>query len=615
LPGYDLTSFAVNIPPDAPALYNKDGSINWALTSSGNTTWTGSLNPIAQALATYQNKTQNLIASSLLSYEILPGLSIKSNFGYNRLMVNEVNGIPLTVYQPSIRPTQVRSAVYSNSVINSWIIEPQINYKRLLAKGDLDVLIGETIQQNANNGYALSGSGYSSDVLLSDIRSAATITPISSVASTYKYNALFGRINYRWKDRYILDFTGRRDGSSRFGPANEFHDFWALGGAWIFSEESFLKDHLDWLSFGKIRGSYGTTGNDQIGDYQFLNLYTAVSVGTPYQNTAGLATNAIPNPYLQWEETRKIQAGIELGFLKDRILITANYVRNRSSNELLSYGLPSIAGFGSVLRNFPATIENSDWDGIFRATIFKGKNFTWASSLNLTVPKNKLVDFPNLANSTYSNTLIVGQPINIIKVYHFMGVDPTTGVYTFADSHNNPTTSPTQQTTFVSTTPKFYGGFRNEFTYRQFHLDVLFQFVKQIGQNDFFGGGSSGILPPGYNRINQPTSVLARWQKQGDQAPVEKFNSNLSLLGSMLNIGASDAAYTDASFIRLKTLSLTYQFNDKLARKAKLKDCQIYLRGENLLTITKYKGMDPENQKVVFLPPLRMLTIGLQIGI
>jgi len=261
LPNIDFTNTAIILAPDAPAMYNKDGTINWAPNASGTASWQ---NPLSFTYATYQNKTTNLISNAVLSYKILPGLEIKSSFGYTNMQDNETIATPLIYYAPSTRPFVSRTAVYTNSTINSRIIEPQVNYKRRISRGKLDVLIGATALQNNSNGQWLNGSGYNSDAVISDIHSAASVVVNSSIVSVYKYNALFGRINYGWQDKYIVNLTARRDGSSRFGAANQFHNFGSIGAAWIFSEEGFMKNKVSFLTFGKLKGSYGTTGNDQI---------------------------------------------------------------------------------------------------------------------------------------------------------------------------------------------------------------------------------------------------------------------------------------------------------------------------------------------------------------
>ncbi len=144
----------------------------------------------------------------------------------------------------------------------------------------------------------------------------------------------------------------RRDGSSRFGVNNQYHNFGAIGAAWIFSEEKFFKENIRFLSFGKFKTSYGTTGSEQIGDYAFLDLYNPVSVEMPYQNTLGISPVEISNPQLQWEETRKFQVGLDLGFFNDNILFSITYSKNTSDNQLMGYSLPDFVGQESALHNF-----------------------------------------------------------------------------------------------------------------------------------------------------------------------------------------------------------------------------------------------------------------------
>jgi len=614
LPYADFTGTALQLPSDAPILYNADGTLNWAPNASGSSSWTNPLTPLYNS---YQNKTNNLIGNAILGYRILPDLDIKSNFGYINIQTNELQATQWLASKPEYRPfgPLLRAAFYSYSNINSWIIEPQATYSRIIGKAKLDVLVGTTIQQNNSNGLDLQGRGYNSDALLSDIHSAATVNVSSSANSVYKYNAVFSRINYNWQDKYIIDITGRRDGSSRFGSQNQFHNFGSIGAAWIFTQESFVQNNLPFISYGKLRGSYGTTGNDQIGDYQFLNLYNIINPTVPYQGTTGLVTNGLPNPYLQWEETKKLQVGMDLGFLKDRIILTTNYVHNRSSNQLLGYQLPIITGVTSITENFPATIQNTAWEFMVNTTNIKTRSFSWVSSVNLTIPQNKMVAFPNLASSSYASSIIIGQPFGILKKYHFLGVDPTTGKYQFADSHGNPTSSPnpsTDNTVLITTLPKFYGGFLNSFSYKGFQLDIMFQFVKQLGSSN----PSFGIaIVPGYAGYNQPVSVLSRWQKPGDISSIQRYNSDLSIYSQFNNLRSSDANYLDASYIRLKNLSLSFQLPGKWRQKVNLQDCRVSVQGQNLLTITKFKGIDPETQSINSLPPLRILTVGLKVGL
>lgn len=610
IPSIDLTDQALRLPPNAPALYNPDGSLNWAQIPAGNSFISTWQNPLARLQNKYVLKTNNLIANTTLSYNIIKGLTIKTSLGYTDLSTKELGTNSYFATPPENRNSLSRSASYADGKINSWIIEPQLTYSFNISKGRTDVLIGSTFQKNERNLQRVNASGFTSDEAMNDYSSAKTLSSSPGTASEYKYNAVFGRLTYNWENKYIANFTIRRDGSSRFGAANRFHNFGAVGAAWLFSSEDLLKDKVQFLSFGKLRGSYGTTGNDQVGDYSYLNQYSPIPgdmTPVPYQGGTGLEPTSHPNPYLQWELTKKLQVGIDLGFFKDRILLNATYFSNRSSNQLLDYLLPTQSGFNSVSRNFPATVGNSGWELGLNTVNIKQNSFVWTSSVNFTATKNKLISFPGFEQSTYSEFMVIGKPINVLKLYHYAGVNAETGFYQFYDAKGKLTETPnglTDKTKVYSPNPKFYGGFQNNFSYKGFELDVFVQFVKKDAPN--YKLGTTARIG---GNMNEPVEVLNRWQKPGDVTEIQKF----STFRFLYEIQGSDFSYTDASYIRLKNVSISYSLPNAWIKKAKLERCRLFIQGQNLATITKYIGLDPENFAVGQLPPLRVITFGTQI--
>ncbi|OQP67822.1 hypothetical protein A4R26_32715 [Niastella populi] len=612
LPQTDLTQTGLLMEPHAPSLLNEDGSINWAPDANGNTTLSDA-NVMIQRYNRYVNKTYNLVSSLTMGYTVLPGLDVKSSFGFNYMQTNDFSPAPHIAVAPELRATTERGAGMGDRNIKSWIIEPQVTYSTAISKGKLELLLGSTFQdKKARSGYVY-GSGYATDELLEDLHAAADVTASIFTISRYKYNAFFGRVNYNWRDKYIVNVNARRDGSTRFGARNRFHNFGSIGGAWIFSNENLVKDKARFISFGKVRGSYGTTGNDQIGDYQFLSLYNLVNTPVPYQRITGLVPAGLPNPDLQWEETRKLQLGLDLGFWQDRLVINATWVRNRSSNQLLQYSLPYVAGFTGYTVNFPATIQNRNWEFTVTGRIIQKRNFSWTSNANLTIPRNKLLRFPGLAASTYAAFLVIGEPIDITRYYRYIGVAPGSGDYLFADKNGHPTVAPdpaTDRTVILSRLQQLYGGLQNNLTYKGIQLDVLFQFVKQPGYNDvaFWNGNRyPGMFIRGNS--NQPVTVLDRWRKAGDNASVARFRT-----GEVPNIISSDHRFLDVSYIRLKNVALSWGLPQQWINKARFRSVRIYVHGQNLLTITRFKGLDPEAQSISSLPPLRVLTFGLQAG-
>jgi TonB-linked SusC/RagA family outer membrane protein len=611
LPSIDLTSNALTLAPVAPPLFNEDGSLNFSVNASGSSSFS---NPLRYMTTEYQSKTNNLTSNLNIGYKITKEIEVKSSFGYSNMQMNEVQTSPTASFLPEQRVSANRAANYGNNNINSFIVEPQLTLNKKIGKGKLEALVGSTWQEINSTGQLLTGLGYNSDLVLKDIKAAANVIVNSSTYSVYKYNALFGRINYNHQEKYIINLTARRDGSSRFGRQNQFHNFGAIGGAWIFSEEPFLKNELQFLSFGKLRASYGTTGNDQIGDYTYLNLYNPINIfgGVPYQGIPVIQPLRIANPYLQWEETKKFQAGLDVGVFNDRVLLNTTYFRNRSSNQLLNYNLPYLTGFPSLLLNFPATVQNAGWEFTLNSENIRGKAFNWRTSINLTIPKSKLITFQNLETSSYNNILEIGMPINIQHVFTLVGVDPQTGTYQFTDAEGKLTATPDfskDRTKIIKLDPYYYGGFQNSFSYKGFQLDILFQFVKQIATNFNFG-----VIQPGYfagTIGNQPKWTFNQWQKPGDIKTYQKFSSGFSIFSPWINALGSDQAYSDASYVRLKNLSLSFEIPKKWGQKLRSESFRIFIQGQNLITFTNYKGLDPETKSSSRLPPLRVMTFGV----
>lgn len=615
LPRTDLTKIALQLVPNAPALYNQDGTLNWHLNANGQSTF---VNPLAELLnKTYKSKTNNLIANGNFSYDVLPGLKIGTGLGFTNLQSNDIQTTSVLAEIPENRPFAQREAIYGDSKLNTWIIEPQLNYKKRLGRGRFDGLIGSSFQHTFREAGYLYGTGFNSDQVMTSPAAAASLITLAFQRSIYKYNAFFSRINYIFDDKYILNLTGRRDGSTRFGSNNQFHNFWSVGAGWIFSQEKLLS-RQSFLSFGKLKGSYGTTGSDQIGDYRFLSLYTVVSPQVPYQNTTGLTPGEIPNPYLQWEETKKLNLGIDLGFIQDRIFMTANYNRNRSSNQLIDYILPAVAGRSTVMNNFPATIQNTNCEFTLRTENVKGKSFSWTTNINLTLSRNKLIEFPGLKETSYYGSFLIGEPVSLRRIFQSADVDPSTGLYAFTDIHGNATTTPTTPedlTRLFTAFPKYYGGFQNSIQFKGLQLDVLFQFTKQSAFSPYFGLESTpGRFFSVNSTGNQPAFVMNRWQKSGDVTDIQRFSASNSLSNrAFTNARASDKAYVDASYVRLKNLSLSWDLPTTLIRKIHLQNCRVFAQAQNLFTITNYKGLDPETPGFTTLPPLRVVTFGLQL--
>jgi TonB-linked SusC/RagA family outer membrane protein len=605
LPSTDFTP-DITIAPDAPALYDKYGNINWQVYNGSATFY----NPVAvNALATMGSVTDNLISNLSLGYRLIDALWVKCSLGYNHSQMNQSFLIPGNASAPpnNTNPFE-RTNMEATTDVKSWIVEPQLDYKKMIGKGQLAILIGSTFQERDQSTIAQYYYGFAEDALISNPAAASSEILLGDNYTEYRYDALYGRVGYNWQEKYLLNLTARRDGSSRFGPGKQFGNFGAIGTGWIFSKEKWIENMLPWLSFGKLRVSYGVTGNDQITDYQYLSTYTPHS--TTYEGLTGLSPTQLSNPYFAWEIVKKLEGGIELGFLKDRVLTTISVYRDRCGNQLVGYPLPSTTGFGSVQFNLPAVVQNSGVELTLNTINVKTQKLVWTTSFNMTIPSNKLLAFPNLVNSSYAYIYVVGKSIFSQQRYQFTGVNPQTGVYSFATKNSNGLPSgPQDLVTTKPVTQKFYGGIQNSISYKGFQFNFLVQFVNQIEYNY-----QAYIGSPGQNDLNVPTAVLNRWQKAGQLTNIQRFGTNSATTTNYSYLQQSTAILTDGSFVRLKNLALSYQLPSKWLNTVHLQNARMYVQCQNLLTLTKYLGLDPETGGLN-LPPLRMITGGVQIGL
>lgn len=602
----DLTYY-VNSVPNLPALYDNNGNLKW---QEGGVSFN---NPLAYLKQTYVGKTDNLVSSLQLTYKVTNDLRFKVNFGFNRFGLNEVSTFP----QSSQNPLYGSSgrAQFGDNTFHNWIVEPQLDYSKKIAKGQLQLLIGGTAQQNSNESTAIYATGYANDLLLNSINGASDVYSNNSY-KLYRYIAAFGRVNYNWDDKYVVNISGRRDGSSRFGPGKQFASFGSAGALWIFTNEKVFVNKQSFLSFGKIRGSYGLTGNDQIGDYQYLDTWTSTSY--TYNGDRGLRPSRLFNPNYAWEKSRKLEMALELGFLKDRVTSTFSFFRNVSGNQLLLYKLPTQAGFSEVFANFPAEVQNKGFEIELNATPIKSAPFAWEVRLNGSFIRNKLLSFPNLETSSYSY-LTVGQSLSTYNGFHLLGVDQQTGIYQFADSSGKATVYPVYPTdirrNLGDLDPSFFGGIQNDFHFKSWQLAFFFEYKKQQGLSYLYQLSSAGIVPG--TMYNQPTIVMNRWQKPSDKADIQRFTTTPGNpaydAASTFSYTNVDAQFTDASYLRLKNISLSFNLPDKALKKLHWQGMRLYVLGQNLLTITPYKGNDPETQNLFALPTLKTWAAGLQI--
>lgn len=597
---------AITYAPDAPPIYDSAGNLNYAGWggNTNNTTARGSY-PFAGLKQPYTSKTNLLTSNLIFNYKPIKELEFNLSLGYNASQANQQQLSLIASKDPITNPTGSASFGYNTN--KNWIIEPQASYGVILGKGRLNALLGASVQQTNTNGFSVSGSGYTNDALIKTIAAAATVTNNENYGE-YKYAAVFGRVNYIWDNKYILNLSTRRDGSSRFGEANRYANFGAIGAGWIITEEKWMKRFSPVLSFAKLRVSYGTTGSDAIGDYAYLTRWTSNNT-QPYLGSPSLMPIQHANPDFQWQVNKKLEGAIDLGFFSDRVNLSVSHYRNKCGNQLISYPTAAFTGFSSVSANSLALVDNSGWEFSLSAKIINSKNFSWSLTGNIATNKNKLVSYPNFELSPFYYDYEIGKPLNIKKLLKYTGVDPQTGTYTYFDKNKDGTQDLYDRYTY-SLNPGFFGGVGTEFDYKNFGLSMYFNIRKQIGMN-----GSPAALDqyPGAINVNMPVAVLNHWRKAGDVAEFARY-TQLKTNTTDFYYRYSDQLYQDASFIRLQNLTLVYNLPSAYVKKIRMQNCKLYAIASNLFLVTKYKGIDPETQSFGNLPPAKTIIVGINFN-
>lgn len=634
---------ALYAPPTLPA-YNADGTVHQFLASDiGGADYEGYQNPLVLLDGKNEAKTASLLGSLSGEYYILPSLKFRSIVSVNYNNYHQLNYVPSTavIASPngvgtsnggtaSQSQTEDVNAFYENTL--TW--DKQFNaYHRI------NMLAGTSWQRYRYNSFSASGQGFPDDKYLNNLSSAAVTLPSTGVSGQNSLLSFYLRANYAIKEKYLFTFTGRSDASSKFPSHNRVGYFPSGGIAWRMSEEKFMKG-ISWLSELKLRASAGTTGTQNFGDYMYYTLYTPAS----YAGTNALVPTQLGNDKIRWESTLQKDLGIDFALFNSRLRGVLGYYEKLTTGLLLTTSLPPSAGYGSVITNL-ATIRNRGLEFDLRADIVHSKNFQWTSAINISANRSLVKDIatdftnpndnPQDAQYNLGNGIVrKNQPLGLIYGKQFAGIIRTQKelddykrdfVYAQYFARYLGIGDPMYklgadgyfaQDVIGHAQPKFYGGFTNTFNYKNFSLITLLTFsyggdmlyLADI-QNEYVSG-----------RTNKGVRILDRWTP-------ENPNSNRP----RLLLGQNNIAYTasnnvyDASYLKLKSVTLSYNLPAAIAKSLHLTTASAYISGSNLFTITKYPGPDPEvsnnpyslinsSSDVATYPTVKQYNAGLRVG-
>ena len=569
--------------PAVIGAYNPDGSF----TSNPFQNWE---NPLASTDGLQRKfESTRILSNFYMQIKLLNDFKFKTNVG-----IDNGKGVFNSFLDPF--RTGFGRAISGESNRSSsdnfyYILDNTLEYKKSVKNHNFDVLVGSVLQKNAFE---------NSSIQVRNFGSAAITTPnggsqiIQATARRdEKSNASFiSRVNYDYDGKYLLTANFRADASSVFGPNNRWGYFPSFSAGWRISDENFLKENKV-ISDLKIRAGWGIVGNDQIANYAFFGR---IGSGANYPIAGVINPGTFPatieNLSLKWEETTQTNIGVDFEAWDGKVRFTADaYIKN-TKDLLYNAPLPTSSGFDRALQNI-GEVENKGLEFGLNTINFDG-TFKWNTGFNISFNRNEVISLVGeqitlggIAGRGDAVLLTEGLPLGTLYGYQFGGVDPQTGNAFYIDRNGVSTFTPTEDDRKVigDANPNFIYGFTNNFSYKNFSLQVFFQ--GSYG-NDMLNATrieTEAMIDP----KNQSTAVNNRWRQPGDITDIPR-----SSFGNINNSRISTRFIEDASYVRLKALTLGYDLGENFLKKLSMSSLKIYVTGENLLTFTNYTGFDPE---------------------
>ena len=587
--------------------YKEDGS--WASAADGS--WTGSnVNPMEWQTTNWNDTNKwKVIATAFAELRPLPGLTLRTLGGIDFLDMRSNNET-----SPDFVGNQGEGAIgrgFSRATNLTWT--NTISYLFDI-KDDhhFNVLLGQEAVDNQSDAFSVIGRGQTNSYLVN--LSAATRADIPTDSrSGSTYLSFFSRAEYNYLGKYFVDLSARRDASSRFGTNSRWANFWSVGTMWNAKAESFL-ENVSWLDNAQLLASIGTSGNSSIPDYDHLALVAGGPIyGLEGQVLPGLAPYSKGNEDLTWEKTTILNITMKLGFL-NRFNLTAEFYNKYTSDMLMAVPVSVVGGYSTRWSNMGAMV-NRGVDLDLNVNVLKFKDFLWTVSANASYNKNEIKELyegrDEYELSTTGLFLKKGHSFGEFYTNRFAGVNPANGDALWYDKNGNLTNECLDEDKVLvgkSYIAPWQGGFGTSLSWKGLTVSTQFSWVadRWMMNNDRYFNESNGT----FVNYNQSKKMLYdRWKKPGDVATVPRYGIAAQLDSRFLE---------DASFLRWKNLMVSYTLPANLLAPLKVvENIRVYAQGQNLLTFTKFQGMDPESSMNIYAaqyPMSRQFSIGLEIG-
>lgn len=572
-------------------------------------------------------RTPQTVSSLNIAYEVIPGLTISGFAGVDASFGTDNNQRPGTI--PVFPGGQM--VVVSRRTLN-WNTNSTVAYsKKFNEIHSVSALAGFEYRKEERGGVTASQFTFPNPALRL-LSQGSTARNAAEFFFDNGRQGMFGQLKYVLKDRYIADVTVRRDGSSRFGSQTKFGNFYAGSLAYRISEEAFL-DNVTWLDDLKVRVAYGKVGNSEINDYDWFTAYGSPA-GTQYVGGSLLRLTRLGNDLITWEEENQFNVGIDYALFGGRIRGSVEYYNFETLNQLFDVALPTDAGIG-IVRGNSGSVVNRGVDIEIEGVVIDRGDFKWTSLLNFSTLHNEVTGLPGGQKRLYlpnSNSwLFTGQPISNHYLFQYAGVNPANGKSMIYDTLGNLAYRGTTRDAAVRGTPipSYFGGLTNTISYKGITLDIFFQFQ---GGNQAFNADLYNYYGTGSSPNNMLVETLGRWQRPGDISNVPRLSTNGQVdgfdqqHGQLFGSGilGSTQFMSDASYVRLKQVTLSYAVPSKLLSRFKIAKANVFVQGLNLWTYTKYFGIDPEvvtnnngtGQSAFGVFPVgRQFTAGITLGL
>lgn len=637
---YSVWGYRPVTSPDTPLSFLMDSATDNAVDSSNDYRF----NPILSLKNEYRkNYINNLQMNGFAEYEVINGLKVKVSAGYTYdARKNDQFNNSKTRYGGPTSTDKVNAQVTRSERL-TWLNENTVTYQTNIKKKHfINALAGITFQNSDYEAYAFRTTHIPNESLGMAGMSEGQASTSSSVKSSWSMLSYLGRINYNYKSKYYATASFRVDGSSKFNKDNRFGYFPSASLAWTFTEEKFMKPIKSILSNGKLRFSWGLTGNNRIGEYDYYQLlsvlksrigsYTATnsipSGVYPFENdatNAGTVPISLQNKNLKWETTEQWNLGVDLSFFDERIGLTMDIYRKNTRDLLLAAQLPYSSGFYNATKNI-GKVRNDGLEISLNTLNIKTRDFQWSSNFNISFNKNKVlalsenqtalmtaVQFDQNYNGQSSYIAKIGLPMGLMYGYVYEGTykyddfnksgnsyslkssvphfstenNTQPGMPKYADLNGDGVVDSNDRTIIGRGLPVHTGGLTNDFTYKGIDLSIFFQWSYGndiMNANRLFFESSNNRS----RELNQYASYTNRWTADNPTSDIPAATNSSS------NRVISSRIIEDGSFLRLKNVTIGYTFPSQMTKKWKIDKARIYVAAQNLWTWTGYSGYDPE---------------------